>query len=85
MRFTNLLAAGQGVTLGPRLTMTALHGRFEIGTTFQIVPFENDDVSSAPESRVGTVFKSYFELNNVDIALIQLTDESAPFDEWLPI
>lgn len=97
--FENLLLSGQGVIVAPRLIMTALHGKVEVGMAFDIFGFQEEEnseeekfadeaISSTPALRrmgTGTVFKIYFEEKKFDIALIQLSEDSPPFEHCLAV
>jgi hypothetical protein len=58
--------------------MTAVHGRFDAGTGFEIISLSNT-------TRVGVLDMVCYEDNAVDIALLRLKDGEPPFETWLRV
>ena len=78
VKIHNKLKEGQGVAVSRSLVMTALHGSFVVGDSFDIVSIDK-------KKRKAKVVGIWFEKNVVDVALLQLNPKSSRFDVWLDI
>jgi hypothetical protein len=71
VQFSNLLVAGQGIVVSPRLILMALRG-----TAFQITSLSSMELN---------VYKQWFKEKEVDIGLIRLAEDQMPFQHFLNI
>lgn len=64
--------------MAPKKLLTALHGYFQNNSVFEIVDRHGI-------SRQGFVRESWYLANIVDIALIELNEDSTSFDSFMPV
>ena len=64
--------------MAPKKLLTALHGYFQKNSVFEIVDRHGN-------SRQGVVKESWYSANIVDIALIELNEDSTSFDIFMPV
>lgn len=67
-----------GIIVTPKKLVTALHGHFPKKSVIDI--FDRHGIS-----RQGFVKESWYDADVVDIALIELNDDSASFDSYMPV
>ena len=71
-------AMGRGVAVNKTMLLTALHGLFKEGDKFEVIDRHGI-------SRKGTVKATWYESSSVDIAVIQLSEDSKHFEHFMQV